>query len=62
MDISLIQPLLPRIYQIIEEINRRFLNELTQKYPNDHEKIYRMSIISDGKVKWHECNNRPTCC
>ncbi|MDK9580442.1 glycogen/starch/alpha-glucan phosphorylase [Sneathia sanguinegens] len=50
-DISLIQPLLPRIYQIIEEINRRFINDLRQKYPNDFDRINRMSIISNGQVK-----------
>ncbi len=50
-DINLIQPLLPRIYQIIEEINRRFIIELREKYSNDYEKINRMSIISEGKVK-----------
>lgn len=50
-DINLIQPLLPRVYQIIEEINRRFINELRQKYSNDYEKINRMSIIANGQVK-----------
>ncbi|WP_068449081.1 glycogen/starch/alpha-glucan phosphorylase [Caviibacter abscessus] len=50
-DISLIQPLLPRIYQIIEEINRRFVNELKEKYSNDYDRINRMSIIANGQVK-----------
>ncbi len=50
-DINLIQPLLPRIYQIIEEINRRFVLELREKYPNDFDRINRMSIISNGVVK-----------
>lgn len=50
-DISLIQPLLPRIYQIIEEINRRFIISLREKYQDNYEKINRLSIIADGKVK-----------
>ena len=50
-DITLIQPLLPRIYQIIEEINRRFVNELKEKYNNDFDKINKMSIIANGQVK-----------
>ena len=50
-DISLFQPLLPRIYQIIEEINRRFIAELQQKYPGDWERINKMSIIGNGQVR-----------
>ena len=50
-DITLIQPLLPRIYQIIEEINRRFVTELKDKYSNDFDKINKMSIIANGQVK-----------
>ncbi len=50
-EINIFRPLLPRIYQIIEEINRRFLNELSQKCGDDSEKIKRMSIIGDDKVK-----------
>ena len=50
-DITLIQPLLPRIYQIIEEINRRFVTELKYKYSNDFDKINKMSIIANGQVK-----------
>ena len=49
-DIGIFQGLLPRIYQIVEEINRRFLIELRAKYPNDYQKHNRMSIIHDGKV------------
>jgi starch phosphorylase len=49
-DISIFQSLLPRIYQIVEEINRRFLIELRAKYPNDYAKQNHMSIIHDGKV------------
>ena len=48
--IEIFQGLLPRIYQIVEEINRRFLIELRTKYPNDYEKHNRMSIIANGKV------------
>lgn len=43
--------LLPRIYQIIEEINRRFLEDLRVKYPEDWEKQNRMSIIGNGVIK-----------
>ena len=50
-DISLFQPLLPRIYQIIEEINRRFVMELNVKYPGDWGKIDYMSIIGNGQVR-----------
>ena len=50
-DISLFQPLLPRAYQIIEEINRRFIAELQQKYPGDWERINKMSIIGNGQVR-----------
>lgn len=49
-DISIFQSLLPRVYQIIEEINRRFLMELRSKYPEDYKKHNHMSIIHDGKV------------
>ena len=48
--IEIFQGLLPRIYQIVEEINRRFMIELRAKYPNDYEKQGRMSIINNGKV------------
>ena len=50
-DIPLFQPLLPRIYQIIEEINRRFVAELQEKYPGDWERINKMSIIGNGQVR-----------
>ena len=49
-DISIFQSLLPRIYQIVEEINRRFLIELRAKFPNDYERQNRMSIIHNGKI------------
>lgn len=44
------QGLLPRVYQVVEEINRRFLQDLRAKYPDDYEKHNRMSIISNGKI------------
>ncbi|WP_197034486.1 glycogen/starch/alpha-glucan phosphorylase [Streptobacillus canis] len=50
-EINIFRPLLPRIYQIIEEINRRFLIELSEKVNGDYNKIKRMSIIGDDKVK-----------
>ena len=49
--IELFSKLLPRVYQIIEEINRRFLLEIQAKYPGDQEKIRKMAIIYDGQVK-----------
>ena len=49
-DISVFQSLLPRVYQIVEEINRRFLIELRAKYPSDYDKQNRMSIIHNGKI------------
>ncbi|MCR4960510.1 MAG: glycogen/starch/alpha-glucan phosphorylase [Lachnospiraceae bacterium] len=49
--IELFSRLLPRIYQIIEEINRRFLIRVEEKYPGNHEKIRKMAIIYDGQVK-----------
>ena len=49
--IELFSRLLPRIYQIVEEINRRFLLEIQKKYPGNQEKIAKMAIIYDGQVK-----------
>ena len=49
--IELFSRLLPRIYQIIEEINRRFVEKIQQMYPNNQEKIRKMAIIYDGQVK-----------
>ncbi len=48
---ELFSRLLPRIYQIIEEINRRFIIEIESKYPGNHEKVRKMAIIYDGQVK-----------
>ena len=50
--IELFSRLLPRIYQIVEEINRRFCNELQKKYPDNYkEKIAKMAIIYDGQIR-----------
>lgn len=49
--IELFSRLLPRIYQIIEEINRRFIIEVQAKYPGNYDKIKKMAIIYDGQVK-----------
>ena len=49
--IELFSRLLPRIYQIIEEINRRFIIEIQKRYPGNQEKIRKMAIIYDGQVK-----------
>ena len=48
--IDIFQGLLPRIYQIVEEINRRFLIELQEKFPTDYDRQNRMSIIHDGRI------------
>ena len=49
--IELFSRLLPRIYQIVEEINRRFVAEIQKQYPGDFEKVRKMAIIYDGQVK-----------
>ena len=49
--IDLFQRLLPRVYQIVEEINRRFVEEIRAKYPNNEEKVRKMAILYDGQVK-----------
>ena len=49
--IELFSRLLPRVYQIIEEINRRFILDVESKYPGNQEKIRKMAIIYDGQVK-----------
>ncbi|MGD9909270.1 MAG: glycogen/starch/alpha-glucan family phosphorylase, partial [Candidatus Izemoplasmatales bacterium] len=55
--ISIMQPLLPRIYQLIEEINRRFYHDLLeQKGYGEIDKINRLAIIGDGRVRMaHLC-------
>ena len=49
--IELFSRLLPRIYQIVEEINRRFVEEIKAKYPGNQEKVRKMAITYDGQVK-----------
>ncbi len=49
--LELFSRLLPRIYQIVEEINRRFIIEIQRKYPNNQDKVKKMAIIYDGQVK-----------
>lgn len=49
--IELFSRLLPRIYQLIEEINRRFVEKIVQTYPDQPEKVRSMAIIYDGQVK-----------
>ena len=49
--IELFSRLLPRIYQIIEEINRRFVLDIERRYPGNQEKVRKMAIIYDGQVK-----------
>ncbi|MGI6109076.1 MAG: glycogen/starch/alpha-glucan phosphorylase [Eubacteriaceae bacterium] len=48
--IDMMQQLLPRIYQIIEEINRRFLVEMNEKHPDNEARNYSCSILKDGNV------------
>ncbi len=49
--IELFSRLLPRIYQIVEEINRRFIVMLIDKYGHDNDRIRRMGIIADGQIR-----------
>ncbi len=49
--LELFARLLPRIYQITEEINRRFIIEIEKKYPGDYDKVRKMAIVYDGQVK-----------
>lgn len=49
--IELFSRLLPRIYQIVEEINRRFILDIQKVYQGNQEKIRKMAIIYDGQVK-----------
>lgn len=49
--IELFSRLLPRCYQIVEEINKRFVQEIQNKYPGNQDKIRKMAIIYDGQVK-----------
>ena len=49
--IELFSRLLPRIYMIVEEINKRFCADLIQRYGNDAEKIRKMAIVADGQIR-----------
>lgn len=49
--IELFSRLLPRVYQIVEEINRRFVMEIEKKYPGNQEKIKNMAVLYDGQVR-----------
>ena len=49
--IELFSRLLPRVYQIVEEINRRYVMKIQEMYPGDQDKIKSMAILYDGKVK-----------
>ena len=49
--IDLFSSLLPRVYQIIQEIDRRFVNQIREQYPNDEQKVASMAILRDGQVK-----------
>ncbi|MCI8465296.1 MAG: glycogen/starch/alpha-glucan phosphorylase [Lachnospiraceae bacterium] len=49
--LELFSRLLPRIYQIVEEINRRFVEKIRKAFPGNEEKVRRMAIIYDGQVK-----------
>lgn len=49
--LELFSRLLPRIYQIVEEINRRFIIKVQEQYPGDFKKIEKMAIVYDGQVR-----------
>lgn len=49
--IEIFQRLLPRVYQIVDEINRRFVLDIQKKFPGNDEKIRKMAILYDGQVK-----------
>ena len=49
--IDLFSRLLPRIYQIIQEIDRRFVEQVRAQYPGNEEKVKKMAILMDGQVK-----------
>ena len=49
--IEIFQRLLPRVYQIVEEINRRFVLQIQEQYPGNNKKIAKMAILYDGQVK-----------
>ena len=49
--IEIFQRLLPRVYQIVDEINRRFVIQINEKYPSNEDKVRKMAILYDGQVK-----------
>ena len=49
--IEIFQRLLPRVYQIVEEINRRFVLQIQEQYPGNNDKIAKMAILYDGQGK-----------
>ena len=49
--VDLFSRLLPRIYQIIQEIDRRFVEQVRAQYPGNEEKVKKMAILMDGQVK-----------
>lgn len=49
--VDIFSSLLPRIYQIVEEINRRFCEDIRKKFPGDEDRVRRMSIVQDGQVR-----------
>ncbi len=49
--IDLFSRLLPRVYQIVDEINRRFVDEIRAKYPNQPQKVKNMAVLYDGQVR-----------
>ena len=49
--VDLFSKLLPRVYQIVEEINRRFVIDIKNRYPGDYNKVADMAILYDGQVK-----------
>ena len=49
--IDLFSRLLPRVYQIVEEIDRRFVNKIREMYPGNEEKVRKMAILWDGQVR-----------
>ena len=49
--IDLFSRLLPRVYQIVDEINRRFQQLIEHKYPGDYEKVRKMAVLYDGQVR-----------
>ncbi len=49
--VDLFMRLLPRIYQIVQEINRRFLIEVENRYPGDYDKVRKMAVIYEGQVR-----------